>query len=99
MSSTAAAAASGLAGGAWFGELASALQGSWQEVAASGEHRPRQQHKLGGGLGENNKMAAVGAAAHAGNRTAATKEEDVVACGGAISDATLYLLLDRFTPS
>ncbi|TVU49349.1 hypothetical protein EJB05_00657, partial [Eragrostis curvula] len=83
MSST--AAASGLAGGAWFGELASALQGNWQAVAATGEHRPRQQLNLGGG---------------GGNRTATKKEaDDVGACGGAISDATLYLLLDRFTPS
>jgi hypothetical protein len=90
MSSTT-ATAPGLAG-AWFGELASALQGKWQAVAASGgvhgEQRPRQQPKLGGGaLGERSGKAA------------AKEAEEVGRCGGAMSDATLYLLLDRFAPN
>ncbi|TVU49352.1 hypothetical protein EJB05_00660, partial [Eragrostis curvula] len=88
MSSTTAAASGALAG-AWFGELASALQERWQAVC---EHLPRQQPKLGsgGGLVENNNKKAAGAAAGAGNRTATRKDEEYVgACGGAISDATL----------
>ncbi|XP_062204705.1 uncharacterized protein LOC133906736 [Phragmites australis] len=88
--------------GMWFGELASALQGRWQEMAAShGEQRPRrQQVKLGGGLGERNKKAVAEGAA--GNGRKATEEEDdddVGRCGGTMSDATVRLLFDRFAPS
>jgi hypothetical protein len=93
--------ASNLAG-AWFGELASALQGTWQEAAAAshGDPRPRHQQqppqKLGRG-GDDEK--AVQGAAAAGGKAAQDKEGDVVRCGGAMSDTTLYLLLDRFSPS
>jgi hypothetical protein len=92
--------ASNLAG-AWFGELASALQGTWQAVAAShGDPRPRHQQpppqKLG--RGDDNKKAVQGAAA-AGTKAAQDKEGDVARCGGAMTDTTLYLLLDRFAPS
>jgi hypothetical protein len=85
MSSTTTATASGLAAGAWLGELASALQGKWGQlaVAASGEQR---QPKLGGG-----EMT--------GNKAAAKEAEEVGRCGAAMSDATLYLLLDRFAPN
>ncbi|GJN35357.1 hypothetical protein PR202_gb24117 [Eleusine coracana subsp. coracana] len=98
MSSTT-AAAPGMAG-AWFGELAAALQGRWQQhqaaVTSSEHQRPRQQpKKLGaGGLAlaeRNNKPAAVAAKVEEG--------EDVGLCGAAMSDTTLYMLLDRFTPN
>ncbi|TVU49350.1 hypothetical protein EJB05_00658, partial [Eragrostis curvula] len=90
MSSTTTATSGALAG-AWFGELASALHGSWQAAA---EHP-----KLGGGRGLVDK--AAGGAARVGKRTTAMNKEEeyVVACSGAISDATLCLLLDRFAPS
>ncbi|KAK3140123.1 hypothetical protein QOZ80_5AG0396290 [Eleusine coracana subsp. coracana] len=100
-STTAAAAAPGMAG-AWFGELAAALQGRWQQqqqqaAVTSGEHqRPRQQ--------PNKLMGAGGLAlAERTNKAAAAKvqerTEDVGLCGAAMSDTTLYMLLDRFTPN
>ncbi|CAD6269579.1 unnamed protein product [Miscanthus lutarioriparius] len=91
--------ASNLAG-AWFGELAAALQGMWQAAAAThglGEDpRPAlqlQQQKPG--RGDSNK-AVRGDAAAAGRDK---QGGDVARCGGAMSDTTLYLLLDRFAPS
>ncbi|EES16269.1 hypothetical protein BDA96_08G166300 [Sorghum bicolor] len=76
-------------GGAWFGELASALQGTWQAVAATAGEDPRQlqQQKPARGGGSSNKAAQ------------GKEEGDVARCGGAMSDTTLYLLLDRFTPN
>ena len=40
----------------------------------------------------------IGGARAAGEKKAAA-EEDVGRCGGAMSDTTVYLLLDRFAPS
>ena len=85
--------ASNLAG-AWFGELASALQGTWQAVAATGED-PRQIQQQKMARGDSNK-AVRGAAAAVGRDK---QGGDVARCGGAMSDTTLYLLLDRFSPS
>jgi len=86
MSST---TASSLAG-AWFGELAAAVQGGWQEVPAS---HGEQQRKLRAGPGEQkHKAPAPGGAA-------AAEDGDVGRPGGAMSDTTVYLLLDRFAPS
>ncbi|KAL5206668.1 hypothetical protein ABZP36_034877 [Zizania latifolia] len=78
-------------GGAWLGELSAALQGTWQAmVSAGGDQRRRM-----GEAGEKKGVAAGGE-----SRTRRTKQEgEVVACGGAISDTTLCLLLDRFAPS
>ncbi|RCV19294.1 hypothetical protein SEVIR_3G390200v4 [Setaria viridis] len=87
MSSTAAPSLANL----WLGvgELAAAVQGTWQ-AAAAGHGGPRQrQRKLGG---EKTTTSAVQGAAAAG-------DGDVGRCGGAMSDTTLYLLLDRFSPS
>ncbi|KAL6622546.1 hypothetical protein ACP70R_032425 [Stipagrostis hirtigluma subsp. patula] len=90
MSSTTTAAAANL-GGMWLGELASAVQGRWQamaDTAGRGEQRPRQQQlKV---AVEAGRKAAKGEVAAA---------EDVERCGGAMSDATVCLLLDRFAPS
>lgn len=87
--------ASNLAG-AWFGELASALQGTWQASAATGED-PRQQQKPA--RGDSSSKAAVRGAAAAAGRVDKQGGGDVVRCGGAMSDTTLYMLLDRFAPS
>jgi len=88
MASTAAAAASNL----WLGGFAATVRGTWQAVAAGhgdtgASHQQLQQKK---------KTAAVQGAAAAGGKAAA---EDVGRCGGAMSDTTVYLLLDRFAPS
>jgi len=91
MSST---TASSLAG-AWFGELAAAVQGGWQEVPAS---HGEQQRKLRAGPGEQKHKAPAPAGAAAAGRKAA-EDGDVGRCGGAMSDTTVYLLLDRFAPS
>ncbi|OEL34051.1 hypothetical protein BAE44_0004931 [Dichanthelium oligosanthes] len=91
MASTTASNQAGLC----LGELAVAAQGAWQAMAAGhSEQRPRQkQQKLG-----CDKKAAQGAAVAAGAKAA--KERDVAGrCGGAMSDTTLCLLLDRFAPS
>ena len=89
MASTAAAAA---ASNLWLGGLAAAVQGAWQAVAAGhgdtgASHQQLQQKK---------KTAAVQGAAAAGGKAAA---EDVRRCGSAMSETTVYLLLDRFAPS
>jgi hypothetical protein len=89
--------ASNLAG-AWFGELASALQGTWQEAAAASHGDPRPRHQQPPPRRSDDEKAVQGAAA-AGGKAAQDKEGDVVRCGGAMSDTTLYLLLDRFSPS
>jgi hypothetical protein len=91
MSSTAAPNLAGL----WLGvsELAAVVQGTWQAAAAAagqGDPRPRlrqQQRKLGG-----DEKATTAAVQQRG-------DGDVGRCGGALSDTTLYLLLDRFAPS
>ncbi|CAN6343576.1 unnamed protein product [Urochloa humidicola] len=94
MSSTTASNLAGLC----FGELASA----WQAVAAS--HGGQQQRKLlqaGPGEHQKQKVATPAAAATTARRKAAEDGDDgsVGRCGGAMSDTTLYLLLDRFAPS
>ena len=92
------AAASNLAG-VWFGDLASALQGTWQQAVAAthpgGDHHQPQQ-KLQGGHHQSQKKAG-GAAGR--KKAAMEMEEDVGRCCGAMSDTTVYLLLDRFAPS
>ncbi|KAL6847033.1 hypothetical protein ACP4OV_022886 [Aristida adscensionis] len=98
MSSSSAATAWGLQAGAWLGELAaSALQLSGWAPAGHGELRPRQRPRPGGATSGK----AIGGAAGAGRRAVQTPaaEEDVVRCGGAMSDATVCLLLDRFAPN
>jgi hypothetical protein len=89
--------ASNLAG-AWFEELASALQRTWQAAAATGEDpRPaRQLQQQKPARGDSNNKAVRGSAAAAGRDK---QGGDVARCGGAMSDTTLYLLLDRFSPS
>ncbi|CAN6343578.1 unnamed protein product [Urochloa humidicola] len=97
------AAASNNLAGLRFGELASA----WQAVAAGHAHGGQQQRDLfRAGLGEQKQKvtapaAAAGAATVAAGRKAAAEDGDggVGRCGGAMSDTTHYLLLDRFTPS
>ncbi|KAG2630434.1 uncharacterized protein LOC120699976 [Panicum virgatum] len=82
--------------GAWLGELAAAVQGGWQAVAAG--HRGRQQQqrrKLRAGPGEQKHKAPAPAPGGA----AAAEDGDVGRRGGAMSDTTVYLLLDRFAPS
>ncbi|CAL4891295.1 unnamed protein product [Urochloa decumbens] len=88
MSST---TASNLAG-MWFGELAAAVQ-----AVAAGNHGGQQRNLLRAGPG-NHKQEAAAAGAAAG-RKAGEDGGDVGRCGGAMSDTTLYLLLDRFAPS
>ncbi|CAN6348284.1 unnamed protein product [Urochloa humidicola] len=91
MSSTTASNLAGL----WFGELAAA----WQAVAAG--HGGQQQRKLlraGPGEPQKQKLAAP-AAGTAGRKAGAEEGDNVGRCGGAMSDTTLYLLLDRFTPN
>ena len=80
--------------GAWLGELAAAVQGGWQAVAAGHRGRRQQQRrKLRAGPGEQkHKAPAPGGAA-------AAEDGDVGRRGGAMSDTTVYLLLDRFAPS
>ena len=89
MASTAAAAASNL----WLGGLAAAVQGAWQAVAAGHGADTGASHQQ---LQQKKKTAAVQGAAAAGGKKAA---EDVGRCGSAMSDTTVYLLLDRFAPS
>jgi hypothetical protein len=90
MSSTTATNLAGL----WFGELAAAMQGTWQATPPGrGDQRPRKQQKLG-----SEKKAVLGAAA-AGTKAATETKGDVGSCGGAMPDTTAYLLLDRFAPS
>ncbi|RLM98987.1 uncharacterized protein C2845_PM06G32660 [Panicum miliaceum] len=95
MSSTAASNLAGL----WLAELDAAARGAWQAMASShGERRRpgRQQEKLGAVKKRTAAVAVQGAAASAGK---AAKEGDVGRCGGAMSDTTVFLLLDRFAPS
>jgi len=97
MSSSTVASASNVAG-QWLGDLASTLQGTWRSAAAHGE----RQKKLGSGdLAEENEMEAAAAPSPvaAGSKAAATEGGDVGRCGGAMSDTTVYLLLDRFAPN
>ena len=89
MASTAAAASN-----LWLGGFAAAVRGTWQAVAAGhgdtgASHQQLQQKK---------KTAAVQAGAAAAGGKAA-EVVDVGRCGGAMSDTTVYLLLDRFAPS
>ncbi|PVH63152.1 hypothetical protein PAHAL_3G481900 [Panicum hallii] len=83
----------------WLGGFAAAVQGAWQAMAAGhGDTRPRhQQLRKQQQLGGERKTTAVQGAAAAGGKAA--KEGDVARCGGAMSDTTVYLLLDRFAPS
>jgi len=88
MASTAAAASN-----LWLGGFAAEVRGTWQAVAAGhGDTRPSAQQQ------QKKKTAAVqaGAAAVGGK---AAEVVDVGRCGGAMSDTTVYLLLDRFAPS
>ncbi|RLM98584.1 uncharacterized protein C2845_PM06G32650 [Panicum miliaceum] len=84
----------------WLGGFATAVQGAWQAMAAGhGDTRPRhQQLHRKQQLGGERKTAAVQGAAAAGGK-AAKEGEDVGRCCGAMSDTTVYLLLDRFAPS
>ena len=78
----------------WLGGFAAAVRGTWQAVAAGhGDTRPSPQQQQ-----QKKKTAAVqaGAAAVGGK---AAEVVDVGRCGGAMSDTTVYLLLDRFAPS
>jgi hypothetical protein len=102
ISSMTSTAASNLAG-LWLGgtsELAAAVQGTWQPAAAAaggGDPGPRLQKQRTGG----EKAVAVrqGAAAAGGRAAKEWDDGNVGRCGGAMSDTTLYLLLDRFAPS
>ncbi|CAN6329680.1 unnamed protein product [Urochloa humidicola] len=88
--------ASNLAG-LWFGELASA----WQAVPAGHNAGGRQQRNLlrADGPGEQKQKVAAPAAGTAGRKAAEDGDDGVGRCGGAMSDTTVYLLLDRFAPS
>ena len=89
MASTAAAASN-----LWLGGFAAAVRGTWQAVAAGhGDTRPSAQQQQ-----QKKKTAAVQAGAAAAGGKAA-EVVDVGRCGGAMSDTTVYLLLDRFAPS
>ncbi|KAE8797936.1 hypothetical protein D1007_26837 [Hordeum vulgare] len=88
-STTTAAAASDVAGAWFFGELSAALRGKKRQAVPAMSHA-EHQHQMGG-------------AAH-GNKAAAAATKPSVADlegagGGGMSDATVYLLLDRFAPS
>jgi len=88
MASTAAAASN-----LWLGGFAAEVRGTWQAVAAGhGDTRPSPQQQ------QKKKTAAVQAGAAAAGGKAA-EVADVGRCGGAMSDTTVYLLLDRFAPS
>ena len=90
MASTAAAASN-----LWLGGFAAAVRGTWQAVAAGhGDTRPSPQQQQQ----QKKKTAAVQAVAAAAGGKAA-EVVDVGRCGGAMSDTTVYLLLDRFAPS
>lgn len=87
MSSTT-TAASDVAGVWLFGELSAALRGQKRQGVPTVSHA-EHQHQMG-------------EAAH-GKKAAAAAKPSVLdrkeAAGGGMSDATVYLLLDRFTPS
>ncbi|KAM3272319.1 hypothetical protein ACQJBY_042460 [Aegilops geniculata] len=84
MSSTT-TAASDVAGAWFFGELSAALRGKKRQAVPTVSHADHQ-HQMGG-------------AAH-GNKAAKPSVVDrKEAGGGGMSDATVYLLLDRFAPS
>ncbi|CAN6329679.1 unnamed protein product [Urochloa humidicola] len=92
MSSTTASNLAGL----WFGELTAA----WQAVAPGNNAGGQQQRKLlRAGPGEHQKQKVVAPAAETAGTKAAEDGDGVGRCGGAMSDTTLYLLLDRFTPN
>uniref|UniRef100_A0A0E0MP71 Uncharacterized protein n=1 Tax=Oryza punctata TaxID=4537 RepID=A0A0E0MP71_ORYPU len=95
-SATVTATASGglhaAAAGEWLGELSAALQGKWQAMVSTDQRRRQQQR--GDEAGEKKGVIAAGV------ETRRRKEEgDVGACGGAMSDTTVFLLLDHFAPS
>lgn len=94
MSST--TAASDLAAGVWLGHLAAAVvQGTWQAMAADhGDMLLQPAEKLAGN--KKTPAAAQGAPVPGGK---AAKGGNVVGRCGAMSDATLCLLLGRFAPS
>jgi hypothetical protein len=76
--------------GVWFGELSAVLSGKKRPVMAPteshAENQQQQQH-MGGAVHGKKKAAA-----------AAKPGVDRKEIGG-MSDATVYLLLDRFAPS
>ncbi|KAF7063645.1 hypothetical protein CFC21_070155 [Triticum aestivum] len=88
MSSTTTTTASDVAGVWFFGKLSAAIRGKKRQAVPTVSHADHQ-HQMGG-------------AAH-GNKAAAAAKPSVVdrkeAGGGGMSDATVYLLLDRFAPS
>uniref|UniRef100_A0A0D9Y118 Uncharacterized protein n=1 Tax=Leersia perrieri TaxID=77586 RepID=A0A0D9Y118_9ORYZ len=71
------------AGGEWLGEISAALQGKWQAMMVSAR---------GGEQRRETRRVAGGVERRKG-------EGDVGACGGAMSDSTVFLLLDHFAPS
>jgi hypothetical protein len=88
MSSTTTTTASGVAG-VWFGELSAVLSGKKRPVMAPTEsHAEHQQQQHMGGAVHGKKKAA------AADKPGVDRKET-----GGMSDATVYLLLDRFAPS
>ncbi|KAF0888954.1 hypothetical protein E2562_020172 [Oryza meyeriana var. granulata] len=84
------------AGGEWLGELSAELQEKWQAMVSarsSGDQRRRQRDETRRVVHGQKKGVAAGG----GERR--KEEGDVGACGGAMSDATVFLLLDHFAPS
>ncbi|KAF8692262.1 hypothetical protein HU200_039869 [Digitaria exilis] len=80
----------------WFGELAAAVQGGWQAAMAA-SHVGQEKKLTMRANGPREQEAPAREAAAAGRKTA--EDVDVGRCVGAMSDTTVYLLLDRFAPS
>jgi hypothetical protein len=91
MCSTTTTAASHVAA-VWFGELSAVLSGKRRPAMAPTEsHAEHQQRQMGEAVHAKTKGAAAG--------KPGIERKETAGGGGGMSDETVYLLLDRFTPS
>ena len=81
---------SDIAGAVWFGELSAVLRGKKRQPTPTESHGEHQLQQLGG---------AVRGKTKAGAAAKPSVERKETGAGGGMSDATVYMLFDRFAPS
>ena len=84
---------SDVAGAIWFGELAAMLRGKKrQAMAPTVSHSEHEKERLGGAVHGKPKTEAAA-------KPGVAERKETGAGGGGVSDATVYMLFDRFAPS
>ncbi|KAM0826854.1 hypothetical protein ACQ4PT_068590 [Festuca glaucescens] len=84
---------SDMAGAVWLSELSAVLRGKKrQAMALTVNNDEHHQQQTGRAAVHGNKAAAAAGKPH-------LDRKETVAGGGAMSDATVYMLFDRFAPS